>query len=161
MAIFLLLSFQIVLIKSYEISKVVHYMRVDDRSEKQRSNVELRIGENETNFEGNELCYKSPLHEKMPIINTYVCPTPILGRFLAFSKYEKDNFQPCCHDSLCKYDFTPVISRLQKQALQGFFLVGRDSGVSLKSQISHLLSNHVGFTPRLYYSSTPQKVLCI
>ena len=35
-----------------------------------------------------------------------------------------------------------------------FFLVWRDLGVSLKGRISRALSNHIGFRPRLLYSST-------
>ena len=35
-----------------------------------------------------------------------------------------------------------------------FYLVWRDPGVSLKGQMSRLLNNHVGFTPRLLYSNT-------
>ena len=61
--------FQLILPQSYEITRVVHYMRSDPRTEAQRTNIQLRIGdlpEKETN----DVCYKTPEAQLLlPVLN--------------------------------------------------------------------------------------------
>ena len=79
-------------------------MRLDLRTEKQRTNVELRIGDEPKRMPDNELCFKSADRELLPMINEYVCTKPVWGKYVFIFKHLRDNtFNYWGADNLCEY----------------------------------------------------------